>query len=246
MALLARKLLFPPSSGPNIQFVGGSISSKEGASSGDTTLALNSGLTGGIASGVSTDDFVIGIFATGSTADRTLAITDGTNPYTLIASELISTDNYFTNLRVAYKFMGGTPDTSLTFGPTGSSSDAGVYAAYCFRGVDKTTPLDVTPTTATGNNATSPNPPSITPSTLGAFIVAIGAGADDMLNTDTLSTSGLTGFIHAARQDTNGSIMGVGHKNDWTSGAFDPAVMTSSYTSAAGSWAAMTIALRPA
>lgn len=229
-----------------IQFVGAATDGKLGATSGTSTIALNSGLTGGIASSVSEGDLVIAVFGTGSTANRTLSITDGANAYTLIASELYSNDNVDANLRVAYKFMGSTPDTNTTFGPTGNASDAGAMAVYVFRGVDQTTPLDVAAVTATGINGVYADPPSITPSTAGSFIVCVGAGAH-FAGTQTYSSSDLTDFISVGGpDDNNDATIGIGHKDDWTSGAFDAAAFTfSSGSNINLSWAAITIALRP-
>jgi hypothetical protein len=244
MGVLARKMM---AAAAGIQYVGGNTASKDGATTGDSTIALNSGLTGGIASSVSTGDLVIAVFATASTADRTLAITDGANNYALITSELYRDAGLDTNLRVAYKLMGGTPDTSTTFGPTGSDSDAGTMAVFVFRGVNQTTPFDAA-TFATGNNtgAIQPNPPPLTPPTAGSFILCIGAGAhQDGVNTFT--SSDLTGFLTIGHNDTNDSSLGGGHKDDWTSGAFDAAAFgTTNGGVTNNSWAAMSIALRPA
>lgn len=230
--------------GGNIEFVGGSITGKLGATSGTSTIALNSGLTGGIDSAVSDNDLVIAVFATSSVSDRTLSITDGTSEYTLIDSELYSNDSSDTNLRVAYKFVSG--DTATTFGPTGSLADGGTMAVYVFRGVDQTTPLDVAAVSGTGINTVLSNPPSITPSTAGAFIVAIGAGGHGRGSGVTYSSSDLTDFFTISADDSNDSILGIGHKDDWSSGAFNPAAFTFSGTdSVEYSWCAMTIALRP-
>lgn len=158
-----------------IAFVGLATATKAGATSGNTTLSLSSGLTGGTRSAVQAGDLVIAAYSSSSTVDRTLAITDGTTAYTLIGSELYANDTYDINLRVAYKFMGSTPDTATTFGPTGATSDAGATAVYVFSGVNATTPLDVAATTATALNSGLPNPPSITPVTAGAYIMCVGA-----------------------------------------------------------------------
>lgn len=248
MGLIWPKLLVPPAGG-NIEFVGGQTASKVGSAGGTSTIALNSGLTGGIASAVSDDDLVIAAFSTGSSADRTLSITTG---YTLIASELyqVSTERTFdTNLRVAYKFVSG--DTATTFGATGSTADAGAMAVYVFRGVDLTTPLDVAAVTAVGEHTEVsgpllPNPPSITPVTPGAFIVCIGAcGHDD--GVDTLSSSDLTGFLSVGSDDSNDTSLGIGHIDNWSSGAFDAAAFTFSGTAGnVDTFCAMSIALRPA
>lgn len=253
MITLSRRLMDAPlvvSSG--IQFVGGNISRKAGATSGNTTIALNSGLTGGIASAAQSGDFVLGVYATASTADRSLSITDGSTAYTLIASELYSNVAVDTNLRCGYKFITG--DTATTFGPTGNSADSGAMAVYVFRGVDTTTPLDVAAQSGTGSvNESNPSVPSgspITPVTYGAFIVSIGAmalvglSAGDVFNTP----SELVDFLRIVGVDTNNVALGIGHKDDWTSGSFSvpQMVQPNSGTEVAGSYARMNIALRPA
>jgi hypothetical protein len=230
-----------------IQFVGGATAGKLGASSGDTTIALNSGLTGGIASSVSADDLVIAAYATGSDRDRTLAITDGTTGYTLIDTELFSDDGEDTNLRVAYKFMGGTPDTTTTFGPTGNGQDGGAMAVYVFRGVDLSTPLDVAAVPGTGINTHLVVPPDITPVTTGAYVVIAGGGAHNG-GEDTFSSSDLVDFQSVGAPDeTNDVSIGIGHIDNWTSGPTNAATWTHMEASTlAFSWAAMTVALRPA
>lgn len=231
-------------SGPgptNIQFVGGATSSKAGATSGNTTIALNSGLTGGIANSASSGDFVIGVFGTGSLSDRTLAITDGSTGYTLIGSELYSTDgsSAATNLRVGYKFITG--DTSTTFGPTGSNSDAGAMAVYVFRGVNVSNPIDVTTTTATGSGSGAANPPAITPSTEGSYIVCIGSHGS--VGGAVFTSSDLTDFLTVTSGDTNDATIGIGHYTGWASGPFDAAAFGTA-ASSLSAWAAMSIALR--
>jgi hypothetical protein len=235
--------MLAPKQASQIQFVGGNITSKAGATSGNSTIALNSGLTGGISSSVSNGDLVLAVFATGSTADRTLSITDGTNNYTLVGTELYSNDSTDTNLRVAYKFVSG--DTSVTFGPTGSTNDAGAMAVYVFRGVHPTTPLDVAAVTDTNINTGAANPPSITPVTAGSFIVAIGASGS--FSTYTFTSSELVSFRTVNGSGVNDITLGIGHKNDWTSGAFDPVAFGLSDADSTGnSWAAITLALRRA
>ncbi|MDQ1283977.1 MAG: hypothetical protein QG620_325 [Patescibacteria group bacterium] len=240
--------MYAPANASRIQFVGGTTAGKAGAISGDSTIALNSGLTGGIASAVAAGDLVIAVFGTGATADRTLAITDGSNSYTLIDSELYQDDTLDTNLRVAYKFMGGTPDASTTFGPTGNANDSGAMAVYVFRGVDSSNPLDVAAVPGQAADTSRVVPPDITPSTAGAYVVVVGAaghngGADTFTSTDLV----LDFFTRGGTNDTNDVSIGVGHINNWTSGATDAATWGHSQTDSVDfSWAAITLALRPA
>jgi len=217
-----------------------------GAISGDTNVSLTS-LSGGIASAAAANDIVIAIYGAGSQADDlSLSITDGSTAYTLLGSELYSDDTRDTNLRVAYKIMGGTPDTTTTFGPTGNVSWAGLLAVYVWRGVDTTTPIDVTVQTATGIDTLLVNPPSITPTTAGAVIVCAGAGArGSTTSADTYSSSDLSNFYSLHSSDDTGVVVGVGSK-DWISGAFDAAQWTfDGIDNSFFSWGAVALVLRP-
>jgi len=229
--------------GAAIQFVGGAIAGKAGAASGNSTIPLNSGLTGGIASAAQSGDFVLAVFATGSAADRTLSITDGSADYTLIGSELYENHTLTdTNFRVAYKFI--TSDTDTTFGPTLNGFDAGAMSVLVFRNVDTASPLDVTPTTAQANTNVDINYPSITPATPGAVLVFVGAGSGQ--STDTPTEPGGQGweyFEAIYQSDTYGTALGVAVKTDWSSGAVDPSALNMGDRN---SMCAMSIALRPA
>lgn len=225
-----------------LQFVGAIKNGWGGATSGNNTLSLTA-LTGGIASSAQAGDFVIAVYATGSTGDRTLTITDGTTNYTLIGSELYSNAAFFdTNLRVAYKRLTGA-DASVTFGPTTNALDGGAAIVYVWRGVSSTTPLDVAATTSTGINTGRPDPPAITPVSAGSKIIVIGAAASG--TGVAFTASYLSSFQRQGGIDSNDIEVGIGYV-DWTSGAYNPAQFTGGTTEAGHSWAALTLALRPA
>lgn len=223
-----------------IQYVGGYVEGFAGQTT-NRTIALTS-LTGGLASAPAAGDIVIVYFGTGSNTNQNLVVSGFTE-----VTELFSGASEDTNLAVAYKFMGATPDTSFTLtGGTGSTNDAGAVAVQVWRGVSQVTPLDVTQTTATGINSVLCDPPAITPTTNGAIIVSGGAGAHDEENPRTYSSSNLSAFISLGRGDTHSVTIGLGY-HIWTSGAFDPAQFTFSDTdSDVFSWAGVTLALRPA
>jgi hypothetical protein len=239
--MLWQKLLGTNAAG-GIEYVGSYMQSFVGTTS-NVTVSLTS-LTGGLSSAPAAGDLVIVYFGTGSTANRDLVISG----YTEIV-ELYSNDTYDTNLAVAYKFMGGTPDTSFVLtGGTLNIDDAGAVGVQVWRGVDATTPLDVTRTTATGVDTCFCNPAAITPVTDGAVIVAGGASGNDISSIVPIpySISNLTDFRSVARGDVNDVTIGLGY-HVWTSGAFDPTEFrTPGADSARASWAAVTLALRPA
>jgi hypothetical protein len=229
-----------------IKFVGSNLQALAGAASGTTNIALNSGLTGGLASAVSENDYVVAIFAVSSTADRTLSIVDPSSvPYTLLGTELYANDNYDANLRVAYKKMGSTPDAYVTFGATGAVADAGVIGVYVIRDADLTTFLDAAVTTVTSTNTGNPNPPSVTPVTLLASTLHIGCSAHDGSQNSFVNAPAFVNFVQLKGTGTNSVCAYAGMLNEWTSGAVDPTNLTSGATASTMSTASMSIAIRP-
>lgn len=222
-----------------IEYVGGYVQGFVGSSS-NINISLTS-LTGGLASAPAAGDFVLVYFGNGDGGLASLTI----STYSQIAL-LNASDTNDTNLVVGYKFMGATPDTTVTFtGGTASSENAGAVYISVWRNVDTTSPLDVTSTTATGSNSVLCNPPAITPVTAGSYIVSGGSGGH-AAGTRTYSSSNLTDFLSAGANDVYDVTIGGGY-NVWTSGSFDPAQFTfSTSDSTAYSWAAVTVALRPA
>jgi hypothetical protein len=223
-----------------ISYVGGKVLGFVGTTS-VTNVSLTD-LTGGSDTAPSAGDFVVVYYGTGSnTTARAITVNSSYTNLTKIAAS----DTYDANLVVGYKRMGSTPDTSVEVSGTLNTADPGAVVVHVFRGVDETTPLDVTSVTATGTNSVLCNPGAITPSTAGAWIVAGGSGAH-IAGVDTYSSSDLTSFRTVGANDTFDVTVGAGLKTDWTSGPFDPAAFTWSDTSASTySWAAYTLALRP-
>lgn len=225
-----------------IQYVGSNTGTWAGANSGTNTVSLTA-LTGGIASAAAIGDLVIAVYATGSTAAATLSITDGTTAYTLAGTALYANGtSYDSNLRVAYKYL-TTSNTSVTFGATGNTQDAGAATVHVFRGVDSTNILDVAVTTATGTATGRPTPPAITPVTAGAFIFMAGGGA--AATGAVFTAAALSGFRSVTSADTNDANLGAGYVT-WTSGTYTPAQWTGGTTGTTDSWTAATLALRPA
>lgn len=228
-----------------ISYVGGQGAAFAGQT-GTLTVTFTS-LTGGTGTAPSSGDLVICVYAVGSAAtDRALTIqnTTGTN-YTLAGSELYANGtSQDANLRVAYRFMPSPVETQLVLSGTGSVQDAGNYNIHVFRGVDVATPMDVAATTATGTGTRLANPPSITPSTTGAYILV--SGGASAATGGVYTTSGLTDFRARNSADTNDALVGSGYLA-WTSGAYDHAAFTGGGTDSANdSWCSVVLALRPA
>jgi hypothetical protein len=220
------------SSLPPPTYVGGKTFARAGSSL-TTSLSLTD-LTGGTNAAPQEGDLVIIAVATGSSAQRSQAVTG----YTQIAS-LYSNDSNDTNLWVGYKTMGLTPDTTVTIPASGNVSDAQTVAIQVWRNAQYE---DVA--TATGVDTVLANPPAIT--TTGSDIVlVIGAGAHGA-GTQTYTASYANNFLTIGSDGTFDSTIGFGSVNRPTAGAYDPAAFTfSGVDSISYSFAAVTVALRP-
>lgn len=229
-----------------ITYVGGVVAGRTGNSNATVDVSLSSGLTGGSNSGVSAGDLVIVTVCTASQGRSSVVAVTAPATYQNLTAQRTTATTYDTNVQVSYKFMPTTPDSVVTIPAQGNIADGQAYAVQVFRGVDPNTPLDVTPTYATGSGTNNnPNPAAITPVTAGAWIVVTGGGAS-ATGTTLYTASYLTNFLTQNGADTNDGTVGAGYYTGWTSGPYDPAAFGGGSTNAANSWGTTTIALRPA
>jgi len=228
-----------------ITFVGSLTFQAAGAASGTTTVAL-SGLrdAAGVQPTWADNDFAIINYATGYTADLNYTPpTDYTEDIEVFISPTLGTNHcLWWNFILA-------ADTQVLVPASGHSQAAMGGTIFVFRGVDTSTPFDVARVQASATAAARPNPGAITPTTAGAWIVALGAAATTtasvLTNPGDLSAT-TNHFRSAAQADTTDIVVGTGIKTDWSSGAFDPAVWTGNVAGGAGdTWSAFTLALRP-
>lgn len=238
---------FVPASGSTpatLQYVGSAVATGNSAAFAVGLTAL----TGGIDTAARTNDLVIIASGWVSTADGNPGPT--TTGYTEIA-DLYSNDTRDANLSVAYKFMGATPDTSCTVAGSGSTTNGAVAVAHVWRNVDQTTPMDVTAVPSSGAaspniNGSIPDAPAITPVSAGAVVVAIGGGTSASVLTGTAAPTGYSNFKVAQVDPGSAFNIFVASKAWSGSGAEDPAAFAGTGTSTSDSWAALTLALRPA
>ena len=232
-----------------ISYVGGVAGGRAG-STGTTTQSISGTLTGGSNSSPSAGDLVV-VWCSAA-ADTTAAATQtvsgntsGTYNTETQQSQLGTTYDAYAQLN--WKVQGSTPDTTLTIPSSGSARNAQRWAIHVFRGVNSTTPWDVTSTTASGTASGRPNPPSITPSTAGAWILWLGHSAAATGAAYTAPTDFATNWLGGTTSDTADDMDGFGYYTGWTSGAYDPAAITAGgTTNAADAWVAKTAVLRPA
>jgi hypothetical protein len=223
--------------GSGIQVVGWAIGESDDANS--ITLSLTA-LRGGIDTAARENDIVIVAHANRSSTDRAVGV--ATSGYAEVA-DLYANDVEDMNLSVSWKRMSSTPDTSVT--TETPAAGRSVAIAYVLRGVDTTTALDVTSTTATGVGTGVSNPPSITPATEGSAILAVTASMSDSLTT----LNGPLNFGYQAWGFNNGGAAAVPHLGigflRWQGGTVDPPAPTGHVDNPNVSWCAVTLALRP-
>lgn len=225
-----------------IQYVGGQVAGRSNPSS---ALVVTFSLSGGLAATPAAGDLVIVTVVTGSAGGNPTMAVSTPADYTNLGQLNQSATTNDTSMDVSYKVMGSTPDTTVTIPGTGNNAFGEAYAIQVFRGVDPTTPLDVTSVSGGATGTGRPNPSSITPTTAGAWPVICGGGAAGTGATYTAPANYTTNFVTANGADTTDAMVGCGYRSNWSSGPEDPAAYTGGTTNAADSWTSYTLALRP-
>jgi hypothetical protein len=229
-----------------LQFVGGTT--ERNGSGGTISSVATTGLTGGIDTEARQGDLIIVAWACSGTSNLDLSVSGSGLSFTEVA-ELYSNDIDDINLSVNWAHCDVSPPATITLTGTGTAE---VAAIMVFREHDTVTPMDATPTTATGLNGVAADPPSITPATTGAIVVAIGALASGIGADSAAFTAAPTNYDDLTENDSaSGSQMasvGMAYRTDRTAGvAENPGAFTTSSAGDAGSsWAAVTLAIRPA
>lgn len=212
-------------------------------------VSLSGTLTGGTNASPSAGDVVVVYTGCGNTAAITLTVSgDNSGAYPLVdgTSQYHQNDTWDAELACFY-FRQGTVDTSLTIGRPANGAYGGGTVVQVWRGVDDTTPFDVTATAAGAGNTGLINPPAITPTTSGAVILAGGTGTQTTAGSAFVVSSNMTGPSVSVKGDGTTSDAGVCiASHEWTSGAFTPNVVTGGTVSTSCAWRAVTLALRPA
>ena len=223
-----------------LQYVGGLTSSNTGAVAGTRSISL-----AGI-SMLEGDMVIVAYERTGTTSKTATTISGYTTIAALYADNTQTTPlvGIDSNLIVAYKFMGTTPDTNLVIPTSGFITDAEAVVVQVWRGIDPSNPLDVAAVTNTQVTTGIPNPPAITPVKTGAIIV-VAAGTGHNGGTDTFTAAYLTNFLTVGGNDDTDATVGMGWLT-WPGGAYDPAAWTFSQTdNIAFASNSVTFALRP-
>lgn len=207
------------------------------------------GLTGGSDTQARIGDHLIVATGTGTTSDVAVGVTDATLTWNEVA-ELYANDDNDANLSVSWAYASASPPATISLQAAGVANTIGILMV--FRGVDTTTPMAATPTTATGLNSNTPNPAAIVPATAGAVVVVAGLAAKPTGDTKTVTAAptNYTGFRATAVTGaiSSGALGGMAYRASGISAGVseDPGAFTVSATAVTNSWAAVTLALRPA
>ncbi len=243
-AICTTALLMPQMTRAALTYVGGASGSGTGATYNVSLTAL----TGGSDNAAQAGDIVIVITGWASTVNGNPGVTTAGYTEEPGSTDLYSSDTRDANVSANWKIMGSTPDTSVTVSGFNNAANGGATVVQVWRGEDQDTPMDATVTTASANNqsASSFDSPSISPATSGAFVLSAGLGTDD---TTPLTKTAPSGYSNTVAVTGTGSTMsvtvGIASKA-WVSGAENPAAWSGGETSTSDSWAAFSIALRPA
>ena len=148
------------------------------ASSGITFI--NSASSGAVNNGGTPSVTVSGLgMQLGDILIAMCATSGGTNA-TPTGHTLIHNNSVTTQMLCSYKIQSGSLDTSVSFWDGGGTGDSGGALCLIFRGVDQSTPLDVTAVETT----TSVHGPAITPSSNNCALIIIGAHNAEDLSVD--------------------------------------------------------------
>jgi hypothetical protein len=214
---------------PGINYVGGVTATGTLVANPSTPSVSLTGLTGGLGSAPIAGDVVVVVLSAGLNADQVLTMT--TAGFTKEKDSYVAGPNPC-NFGIWYKVMTGTPNTSIALSIPRPSIGTYSIAIQVFRGVDPTTQIDATTTTAELTTSILADPPSNTPVTSLNLLLAIGGGAHSLGSAPTFGAAAMTNFITAGQANGGasfGSTVGMGYLRN-VAAANDPAAFTFSTT----------------
>jgi len=219
-----------------VEIVGTPTSSQGDSATASVTVPT---VSGGILAG----DYLVVAFCACESEDNTSGVPSGMDGEWISELQVGQSPPSVPGLQVFYELCSGGESGTRS---TGLSFTCGwMMIAFVVRGVDGTTPLDVTPTTAQSTATGYPNPPAITPTNDDCMILAFGikdeTGADNLTSHPTNYTG--LGWENN-NQSTGGTLMCAYRVLSGGGGSSeDPGAWSGSGGN--DEWAAATIACRP-
>lgn len=219
------------------------VQSGSGSSSPNATTSVTISATAAM-------DLILTAFAVGDIdlADQDMSLSG----YTEVADLAALGDTNDTQLWVGYKYSPGGETTVGPFTALGGNNASNAAVVMVFRGVAPAAqggPFDTTANTATGENSSTPDPPSHNWSgESGVWTVAVGATGHTGGATGALAgpTNYTTNYVSRNHDDTTDVLVGMGYREN-PADPEDPGTFTPSNigTAANNSWCAVTMSLKP-
>lgn len=196
-----------------------------------------------------TDDFVFVWVAWGGVDNDNITMT--TSGYAQRIEAFQAGGLYDIDVGAFYKFMVSPADDEVIAAGPPDATDAAVAVAMVFRGVDQTTPFDVSDTGAAEAASAFITPAAITPMTSGAVIIVCAGGGNSQGSgnaySDSASPTDYELLVSGSRDDTYDAMAGAGWLYWSGSGAFTPSEWQPPFAdSSLYSARSVTFALRPA
>jgi hypothetical protein len=192
--------------------------------------------------GTTTNDIVIVALASDNAVNSGAAGSDSSGITTTGYVFIRDAAGAVPGAQCGYKIMGATPDTTVVVDSGANRPVAGLIQVW--RGVNTTTPIDNTATSATGASG-QPNPPSFTTVTAGALRIVVGFLDDDDVAASVTAPTGYTNLVASdtgQASTTAGATVMIASKVAASTGAEDPAA----FGGGDDEWVALHFALRPA
>lgn len=193
-----------------------------------------------IPDGTQAGDFILVVHTAYAITDLDMSLSD--TSYNK-AADLYANNTYDANLGVHWKISDGT-EAAIAL-PGGEGFRTAACAVQVWRGVDPMHPLDVPPVTATGVatwKAVSPDISTITPGSL----VVLSVGVTISSSATLIAPSGFSNEVIYNSGGTISARSGMASKYSPQSGVSLGGQWDSSSVGSQFSWAACTLALRPA
>lgn len=198
---------------------------------------------GGIGGSLQQDDIIIFNSGWASTSDDNPGVAGITSE---VADQYANATQQDTNQSVGYLVCSASPPSSVTVTGSNNAANGALAIAVAYRYVDPVTPMDVAAQVGVLTASTVVDAGAITPTSVGAKIVAALANSGD--TTPVLSGTP-SNMSLVERRSNGGSTRGVAFllaDADGTAGvAFDPGSSSNSEDTSARSGAWVTLALRP-
>ena len=198
---------------------------------------------GGIGGSLQQDDIIIFNSGWASTSDDNPGVAGITSE---VADQYANATQQDTNQSVGYLVCSASPPSSVTVTGSNNAANGALAIAVAYRYVDPVTPMDVAAQAGVLTASTVVDAGAITPTSVGAKIVAALANSGD--TTPVLSGTP-SNMSLVERRSNGGSTRGVAFllaDADGTAGvAFDPGSSSNSEDTSARSGAWVTLALRP-